>query len=87
MIQLANDIRHVFMGESVDADAIEVTVTTRGLLRWANLVMLYHKGAEAQGIDSILYSLERAVTNVASPETREAIKKAYNAVFGEMRHV
>jgi cobaltochelatase CobS len=75
MIRVANEIRRLFMGESHDASAIEITMSTRSLLRWAHLLVAY-KGAP------IGYSLDRALTFRAQPETREAILQIVQRHFG-----
>lgn len=81
MIEVANDVRAAFLGTSGKHDAMEVTISTRGLIRWATLALLY-RDAEKSGEDPLSYSLDRAVLNVASPETREAILKIVNDKFG-----
>ncbi|MHB8697768.1 MAG: AAA family ATPase [Sulfuricaulis sp.] len=80
MIDVANDIRGSFIGTSNRADAREVTISTRALIRWASMALIY-KDAEARGVNPILYSLDRAVLNVASEETRAAIHQVVHASF------
>jgi len=80
MIDVANDVRSVFMGTSDSNESLEVTISTRGLLRWAKIAVTY-ANAEKSGINPIKYALDRAVLNVASPETRRAIHKIVDDRF------
>jgi len=75
MITVANEIRRLFMGESEDTAAIEVTMSTRCLVRWAHLALAF-KGAP------LSYSLDRALTFRAHPETREALHQIVQRFFG-----
>ena len=80
MIDVANDVRASFIGTSNRADAREVTISTRALIRWATMALIY-KDAEAKGVNPILYSLDRSVLNVAREETRAAIHQVVHASF------
>lgn len=71
-IKVANDIREQFMGESSSDNAIELTMSTRTLVRWAQMTMMYHKAADA-GCDPLYYALDRALLNAADSGTRKAI--------------
>ncbi len=84
LVDVANEIRAQYMGESKEASAHEVTISTRALVRWAMLTEIY-KGAAANGVDPISYALYRAILNVASPETQEAIHRVVNAKFKPTR--
>jgi len=75
MIAVANEIRRLFMGESNDAAAIEITMSTRSLVRWAHLALAF-KGAP------LSYSMDRALTFRAQPETREAVLQIVQRHFG-----
>lgn len=81
MIEVANDVRAAFLGSHAKMDAIEVTISTRGLIRWAILTVAY-KDAEKSGISPISYALERAVLSVASAETQQAVLKIVDDKFG-----
>lgn len=81
MIEVANDVRAAFLGSSAKMDSLEVTISTRGLIRWAYLAVAY-KDAEKSGISPLAYALERAVLNVASPETQQAVLKIVADKFG-----
>lgn len=72
MISYANEIRRLFMGDKAMSSleqTIEVTFSTRGLLRWANLTMKFQPLAR-QGIQPLTYALDRAIGYRASRETR-----------------
>jgi len=72
IIKVANDIREQFIGESSSDNAIELTMSTRTLVRWAQMTTMYHKGAQA-GYDPLYYALDRALLNAADEGTRKAI--------------
>jgi cobaltochelatase CobS len=78
MVDVANRIRNQFMANSDAGDAMELTMSTRSLLRWAKMMLLFSK------VDSPLhYALERALTNRATKETKVAIHEVVHQVFGE----
>lgn len=74
MVEMANQVRSMFMGENSGNGAIEVTMSTRTLVRWAKMSVFFGLKAK-KGINPIEYSLERALGNRASPETREALRE------------
>lgn len=72
MVSYANEIRSLFMGEKEMANLtqnIEVTFSTRSLLRWANLTVKF-QALSKQGISPISYALDRAIGFRASRESR-----------------
>lgn len=72
MVDYANEIRRQFMGEHSDsapAHAIEVTFSTRSLLRWADLTVRYQPLAR-HGIQPVTYALDRALAFRAGREIR-----------------
>lgn len=73
MVAYANDVRALFMGE-VDgsSNAIEVTLSTRTLIRWATLALRYEPMAKV-GIQPVMYALDRALAFRATRETRAAL--------------
>ena len=81
MIRFANAVRRLFMGydaEDMDA-AIEVTFSTRTLIRWVCLTEQYqHMGRE----DAISRALDRAITFRASHATRMALRELFQRIFG-----
>lgn len=81
MVETANQIRKLFMGESNEQNAIEVTMSTRTLIRWAKLAYLSAPKAN-DGIDPIRYSLGPALGLRASETTREALEQMVQRMFG-----
>jgi len=72
MVDYANEVRKLFMGESSTdniSNTIEVTFSTRSLLRWADLTVRFQPLAH-QGIQPVTYALDRALAFRASRETR-----------------
>ena len=76
MIEIANEIRRLFMGGNGDGAAIGVTLSTRSLVRWAQLAIRF-SGAP------LTYSLDRALTFRAEPGTRESILQIVQRHFGD----
>jgi cobaltochelatase CobS len=76
MIEVANEIRRLFLGENGDGAAIEVTMSTRSLVRWAQLAIRF-SGAP------LTYSLDRALTFRAEAGTRESILQIVQRYFGD----
>lgn len=83
MVDVANRVRKLYCGESDGANAIDATLSTRSLKRWAALFMLFAGNDQATGMDRPQhYALQRAVTNRTSPETARAIHDIVDIVFG-----
>lgn len=81
MIEFANEVRRLFMGENgYGAGNIELTISTRTLLRWADLTIRYQPLAQ-QGIQPISYALDRAVGFRASTETRAMLHELVQRIF------
>ena len=82
MVDYANEVRKLFMGETVDTlvNTIEVTFSTRSLLRWAALTVRYQPLAR-QGIQPISYALDRALAYRASRETRAMLHELAERMF------
>ena len=83
MVEYVNEVRRLFMGEKENgygANAIEVTFSTRTLLRWADLTVRYHPLAQ-QGIQPISYALDRALGFRASRETRAMLHELSQRIF------
>ncbi len=75
MVSYANEVRRLFMGESSMDNldqGIEVTFSTRSLLRWANLTVKFQALAR-QGIQPLTYALDRAIGYRATRETRATL--------------
>ena len=83
MVQLANEVRRLFTG-STDGNGegeaqLSVTLSTRGLVRWARLSLRF------QGAPRVFeYALEQALTARVEPAERQAIHRIANDVFGEL---
>lgn len=83
LIRFANAVRRLFMGgdaEDID-NQIEVTFSTRTLIRWALLILHY----EAQGNrveDIVSHALDRALGFRASPPSRLTLKELRQRIFG-----
>ncbi len=78
MIKVANQIRKVFVGGQDGAGMLSVTLSTRGLVRWASLVATFKSAPNA-----LAYALDRALTFRAEPAEREAIHRIAKDVFGD----
>ena len=82
MIKYANEVRQLFMGEKGDYanNAIEVTFSTRTLLRWADLTLRYQPLLK-QGIQPVSYALDRALGFRACRETRAMLHELVQRIF------
>ncbi len=81
MVEFANEVRRLFMGENgYGSNSIEITFSTRTLLRWADLTLRYQPLA-AQGIQPISYALDRALGFRASKETRTMLHELVQRIF------
>ena len=81
MVSFANEVRKLFMG---DADSyentIEVTLSTRTLIRWADLALKFQPLAN-QGIEPLSYALDRALTFKATRSTRVMLHELVHRIF------
>jgi len=82
MVEFANEVRKLFMGEADGSfrDTIEVTFSTRTLIRWADLTVRFQPLAR-QGIQPVTYALDRALGYRASPETRTVLHELAQRIF------
>lgn len=83
MVEYANEIRRLFMGEagnSFNGNSIEVTLSTRTLIRWAELAVRYQPLAN-QGISPVTYALDRALGFRASRETKAMLHELAQRIF------
>jgi cobaltochelatase CobS len=76
MVRYANEIRRLFI-----AGELEVTLSTRTLVRWARMASFY-KGMEAQGKKPLIHALDRALGFRAEPESRQALHEIAQRIFG-----
>ena len=83
MVDYANEVRKLFMGESSTSNltnTIEVTFSTRSLLRWGDLTVRFQPLAH-QGIQPVTYALDRALGFRASRETRAMLHELAQRMF------
>lgn len=73
-INIANDVRSQYVGDDDNRGTLDITLSTRTLLRWANLTQFFANKA-ASGINPALYALDRALGFRANPESAMAIKE------------
>ena len=88
MVEYAGEVRRLFMGElsssnplnSMITSSCEVTLSTRTLLRWADLTVRFQPLA-AQGIQPVSYALDRALGFRASKESRAMLHELAQRIF------
>jgi cobaltochelatase CobS len=83
MVEFAGEVRRLFMGEQGNTHSrnnIEITLSTRTLLRWANLTLRYQPLA-GQGIQPVRYALDRALGFRACPESRAMLHELAQRMF------
>ena len=83
MVEYANEVRKLFMGEASTsnlANTIEITFSTRSLLRWGDLTVRFQPLAH-QGIQPVTYALDRALAYRASRETRAMLHELAQRMF------
>jgi cobaltochelatase CobS len=82
MVEFANEVRKLFMGEADGnfRDTIEVTFSTRTLIRWADLTARFQPLAR-QGVQPVTYALDRALGYRATPETRTVLHELAQRIF------
>lgn len=86
MVDVANEVRRIFKGDQSsvlkEAVSIEVTFSTRTLLRWAELTSFFQHKAQ-QGVSPVNYALDRALAFRAEPSTAQALHQIVQHVIGE----
>jgi cobaltochelatase CobS len=83
MVEFAGEVRRLFMGEkenTYNSNSIEITFSTRTLLRWADLTLRYQP-LSRQGIQPVSYALDRALGFRACRETRAMLHELVQRVF------
>ena len=80
MVAYAGEIRRLFIGGSGVTQQIEVTFSTRSLIRWADLTVRYQSLAR-QGISPVRYALDRALGFRDSRETRAMMGELCQRMF------
>lgn len=83
MLRFAHAVRKLFMGGEAEGldNPIEVTFSTRTLIRWA-LLTLQFEPLKSRGVDVIGYALDRALGFRASPPSRLTLKELQQRIFG-----
>lgn len=82
MVDYANHVRRLFVGtEETSTQSIEVTFSTRTLIRWADLTLRFLPLAR-QGIKPIDYALDRALAYRAGLTTRALLHELVQRMFG-----
>lgn len=78
MVRFANEVRRLFTSDG--ANAIELTFSTRSILRWGELTLKFQPLA-AQGIQPVSYALDRALAFRGSRETRAMLHEMVQRIF------
>lgn len=82
MVRFATDMRSMFTGNDAEQDVtIELTCSTRALIRWGTLIGLYAP-LRATGVNVVAHALDRALLFRATPATRTALKELAQRIFG-----
>ena len=68
------------MGNSAAHDALDVTLSTRTLIRWAELTIAFQPLAK-QGISPVRYAMDRALGFRASTTSRAALVEMVRRYF------
>jgi cobaltochelatase CobS len=78
LIRVAGEIRQLFVGRDHQKGLLTLTLSTRGLLRWAHLTWAFRSAPQA-----LEYALERALTFRADPDQKIAIHRIAADVLGD----
>ena len=79
MLDFTTEVRRLFMGDAGDS-GIEITFSTRTLLRWADLTVRFQP-LSRQGIQPITYALDRALGFRATAQTRAMLHELAQRMF------
>ncbi|TYT73496.1 AAA family ATPase [Desulfobotulus mexicanus] len=80
MVDFAGEVRRMFTDGNQFGKGIEVTFSTRTLLRWADLTVRFQPLAY-QGIQPVAYALDRALGFRAGYETRAMLHELVQRMF------
>jgi len=83
MVEYANEVRRLFVGQSGETqpdNMLEITFSTRSLIRWAKLTVRYQPLAR-QGLSPINLALDRALAFRANPENRTFLHELAQRFF------
>lgn len=81
LIEVAGKIRNLFSGKDKEGAQIEVTMSTRTLIRFARMVWMFNS-LRSQGKDPISHALDRALGFRAESTTRQGLHEIVQRVFG-----
>lgn len=79
MVRIANEIRRLFMGNDDHGSQISLTMSTRTLVRWAKLSLMFN-GAP----NPMAEALNQTLLIRSSAEEKEAITRIAKDVFGDL---
>ena len=83
MVEFANEVRRLFIGEGASqqpGETIEITFSTRTLIRWAELTQRFQPLARL-GVQPVTYALDRALGYRASRSTRALLHELGQRMF------
>jgi hypothetical protein len=83
MVDYANQVRRLFIGEGDNqqpGETIELTFSTRTLIRWADLTQRFQPLAR-QGVQPVIHALDRALGFRASRGTRALLHELGQRMF------
>ena len=84
MVEFAGEVRRLFLGEgggpAAAGESIDVTFSTRTLIRWAQLTLRFQPLAH-QGVTPVVYALDRALGFRATRETRAMLHELAQRMF------
>ncbi|MDR3037869.1 MAG: CbbQ/NirQ/NorQ/GpvN family protein, partial [Candidatus Adiutrix sp.] len=88
MVEYANEVRRLFLGqagENSPEHPLEVTFSTRTLIRWAKLTVRFQPLAR-QGVPPLVHALDRALAFRASAESRVCLHELAQRIFPGLNH-
>ena len=80
LVKVANEVRKLHQADDPDAENVEVTFSTRTLIRWASLAQTFKQ--PLGGEKALEVSLDQSLGNRAMPESREAIQGVRKRILG-----
>ncbi len=79
MVRFAGMVRKLFTREDAQSEPCEITITTRSLIRWADLTLRYEP-LSSVGIVPLEYAADRAFANRASVPTKTMLHELLQRV-------
>ena len=80
MVQMAGMVRDLFTGKDAEGPQLEVTLSTRTLVRWARLTWFFY-GLNGK-VNPIAHALDRALGFRAEPASRQVLHELVQREFG-----